>query len=74
MTSSVPALETMVVTRAVANLIRENKTFQIHSILQTGGSQGMALLDTSIKELVKSGTVSAEDAARYVEDAKAAAA
>jgi twitching motility protein PilT len=64
----------MVVTRAVANLIRENKTFQIHSILQTGASQGMALLDNSIRELVSKGVVKAEDAARYVEDAKAAAA
>jgi twitching motility protein PilT len=70
----VAALETMVVTRAVANLIRENKTFQIHSILQTGSAQGMALLDNSIKELVKTGAVSAEEAARYVEDTKAAAA
>jgi twitching motility protein PilT len=70
----VAALETMIVTRAVANLIRENKTFQIHSILQTGASQGMALLDNSIRELVQNGVVKAEDAARYVEDAKAAAA
>ena len=70
----VAALETMIVTRAVANLIRENKTFQIHSILQTGASQGMALLDNSIRELVQKGVVKAEDAARYVEDAKAAAA
>jgi twitching motility protein PilT len=70
----VAALETMVVTRAVANLIRENKTFQIHSILQTGSSQGMALLDNSIRDLVQKGVVKAEDAARYVEDAKAAAA
>jgi len=70
----VPALETMVVTRAVANLIRENKTFQIHSILQTGSSQGMALLDNSIRELVQKGVVSAEEAARHVEDARAAAA
>jgi twitching motility protein PilT len=70
----VAALETMIVTRAVANLIRENKTFQIHSILQTGASQGMALLDNSIRELVQKGLVKAEDAARHVEDAKAAAA
>jgi twitching motility protein PilT len=70
----VAALETMIVTRAVANLIRENKTFQIHSILQTGASQGMALLDNSIRELVQKGMVKAEDAARHVEDAKAAAA
>jgi twitching motility protein PilT len=70
----VPALETMVVTRAVANLIRENKTFQIHSILQTGASQGMALLDNSIRELVAQGVVSADEAARHMGDAKAAAA
>jgi twitching motility protein PilT len=70
----VPALETMIVTRAVANLIRENKTFQIHSILQTGSSQGMALLDNSIRELVQKGVVSAEEAARHVDDARAAAA
>jgi twitching motility protein PilT len=70
----VAALETMVVTRAVANLIRENKTFQIHSILQTGSSQGMALLDNSIRELVQKGVVATEEAARHVEDAKAAAA
>jgi len=70
----VAALETMIVTRAVANLIRENKTFQIHSLLQTGASQGMALLDNSIRELVQKGVVKSEDAARFVEDAKAAAA
>ena len=70
----VPALETMVVTRAVANLIRENKTFQVHSILQTGASQGMALLDNSIRELVSQGVVTAEEAARHMDDAKAAAA
>ena len=46
----------------------------IHSILQTGASQGMALLDNSIRELVQKGVVKAEEAARYVEDAKVAAA
>jgi twitching motility protein PilT len=64
----------MIVTRAVANLIRENKAFQIHSILQTGGSQGMALLDNSIRELVQKGVVTAEEAARHIEDRKAIAA
>jgi twitching motility protein PilT len=70
----VPALETVVVTRAVATLSRENKTFQIHSILQTGATQGMALLDNSIRELVAQGVVSADEAARHMGDAKAAAA
>ncbi len=66
----VAAIETMVVNRAVGNLIRENKTFQIHSILQTGASQGMILLDHSIKALLDAGTISREEALRYCEDAK----
>ena len=67
----VAAIETLVVTRAVGNLIRENKTFQIHSILQTGASQGMVLLDYSIKALLDAGTISREAALRVCEDEKA---
>ncbi len=70
----VVALETLVVTKAVSNLIRENKTFQIHSILQTGASQGMGLLDNSIKEHVKSGVVELEVAQRFCQDSKSLAA
>jgi twitching motility protein PilT len=70
----VPAIETLVITKAVGNLIRENKTFQIHSILQTGASQGMTLLDTSLRELVKEGTVTEEEALRHCEDPKVVAA
>jgi len=66
----VPALETLVVNRAVANLIRENKTFQIHSALQTGAAQGMRLLDHSLRELVQSGAVDRETALRHCEDPK----
>jgi len=67
----VAAIENLVVNRAVGNLIRENKTFQIHSILQTGASQGMILLDHSIKALLDAGTISREEALRNCEDAKA---
>ena len=66
----VAAIENLVVTRAVGNLIRENKTFQIHSILQTGASQGMVLLDHSIKALLDAGTISREEALQNCEDAK----
>jgi twitching motility protein PilT len=66
----VAALETLIVNRAVANLIRENKTFQIHSVLQTGAAQGMRLLDHSLRELVQSGAVSREVALRCCEDPK----
>jgi twitching motility protein PilT len=66
----VPALEVLVVNKAASNLIRENKTFQIRSILQTGGAQGMCLLDGSLEELVKSGVVSRDEARRHCEDPK----
>ena len=42
----VAALEILLGTRPVANLIRESKTFQLRSVLQTGATQGMCLLDT----------------------------
>jgi twitching motility protein PilT len=61
----VAALETLIVTRAVGNLIRENKTFQIQSILQTGASQGMCLLEDSIEALVAAGTITPEEAALH---------
>lgn len=64
----VPALEILVVNKAVSNLIRENKTFQIRSILQTGSAQGMRLLDNSLHELVRDGTISQEAARLQAED------
>jgi twitching motility protein PilT len=65
----VPALEVLIVTKAAANLIRENKTFQIRSILQTGAAHGMALLDASLAELVRSRVVSRDEALLHAEDA-----
>lgn len=64
----VPALEIMVVNKAVGNLIRENKTVQIQSILQTGAAQGMCLLDESLAKLVGDGTITKEEALRHCED------
>ncbi len=69
-TGRVPALEVMVVNKAIGNLIRENKTVQIHSILQTGAAQGMCLLDDSLTELVRSGTISADEARLHANDSK----
>ncbi len=66
----VPALEVLLVNRAVGNLIRENKAFQIHSILQTGANQGMCLLDSSLAELVRAGTIKREEALLHCEDPK----
>ncbi|MGE0641471.1 MAG: type IV pilus twitching motility protein PilT [Thermoanaerobaculia bacterium] len=66
----IPALEILLGTRAVANLIRESKTFQIRSILQTGGAHGMRLLDVSLAELLKEGVIARDEARRHAEDPK----
>jgi twitching motility protein PilT len=66
----VPALEILVGTRAVANLIRESKTFQIRSILQTGHAQGMCLLDTSLGQLVRDKVVARDEAVLHADDPK----
>ncbi len=63
-----PALEVLVNNKAIGNLIRENKTFQIPSMLQTGMTQGMCLLDQSLGELISSGTITREEAMRHAED------
>jgi twitching motility protein PilT len=56
------ALEILVCTPACANLIRENKTFQIPSVIQTGRKYGMQSLDNSIEDLLKRGWISADEA------------
>lgn len=63
----VPALEILLVTKAVSNLIRDNKTFQIRSVLQTNVSRGMRELDASLEELVSNGTITREEARRQAE-------
>ena len=68
--SLLPAIEVMVVNRAVGNMIREQKTVQIHSLLQTGSGEGMCLLDNSLADLVRSGRLAREDALRACEDPK----
>ena len=56
------ALEILVVNPAVANLIREAKTHQIVSIMQTGKAAGNQLLNDSLAALVNAGTVDYEEA------------
>ena len=58
----VAAYEFMVVTPAIANLIRENKTFRINSAIQTGKKFGMQLLDEHLLDLHKRGIVGATEA------------
>ena len=58
----VAALEILIANPAVRNLVREGKTHQIPSMIQTGKKYGMILLDDSIMDLYKKGIISAEDA------------
>ena len=58
----VVALEILIANPAVRNLIREAKTHQIPSMIQTGKKYGMILLDDSIMDLYKKGMISAEEA------------
>jgi len=56
------ALEILLVTKAVSNLIREGKTFQIPSIMQTARNSGMRLMNDALLDLVKKGLVEPDEA------------
>lgn len=62
----VAVLEVLINTPAVANLIREGKTFQIPSSMQTGKAQGMSTFENSVMDLVKSGQVNKNDAMAFL--------
>lgn len=62
----VAAFEILKNTKAVANLIREGKTHQIHSAMQTGQSQGMILFEKYVDDLVVKGKISAADAKTFL--------
>jgi len=51
------ATEVLVPTPAVRNLIREAKSHQIYSVLQTGGAHGMQTMDASLAQLVRAGKI-----------------
>jgi len=57
----VAAYEFMVVTPAIANLIRENKTYRIDSSIQTGKKLGMQLLDEHLWQLYDSGKIALDE-------------
>ena len=58
-------------TPAVRNLIRQNKSYQLISTMQTSRNQGMMLMDDSLGELVRSGEVRLDDAAAKAADPEA---
>ena len=58
----VAALEILIITPAISNLIREGKTFQVPSAMQTGRGIGMVTLNDALIDLVKKGIVDMEEA------------
>ena len=62
------ALEILIATAAVRNLIREAKTFQIPSMMQTGKKYGMQLLDDAIMDYVSKGWISPDEAYNKAND------
>ncbi|MBI4616341.1 MAG: type IV pilus twitching motility protein PilT [Planctomycetes bacterium] len=58
----VAALELLVVTSAISSMIREGKTYQIGSAMQTGGKYGMFLLNDSLQKLVQQRIVEPQEA------------
>ena len=66
----VAAFETLVAIPAIRNLIREAKTFQISSLIQTGSRSGMFTLDQYLGSLVKQRLVTAEEAMRKAQNTR----
>jgi len=60
------AIEVLMGSYAVAALIRERKTYQLPSVMQTGRRDGMQTLDDAILKLARDGAVSAEEANVYL--------
>ena len=58
----VPALEVMIGTQPIQNLIREAKVFQIPSVMQTSRKQGMSLMNDSLLDLVRKRVVEPREA------------
>lgn len=64
------ATEVLINTEAVANQIRENKTHQITTTIQSGASLGMHTMDADLKRLVREGTIDEEMALKYCSNVK----
>jgi len=64
----IPAVEILMKTHAVENLIRENKSYQIGTVIETSAEQGMISIDYSLASLVKKGIISTEIAMSFARD------
>ncbi|MDE4967694.1 twitching motility protein PilT, partial [Francisella tularensis subsp. holarctica] len=61
----VAAYEVLISNTCIRNMIKENKLSQIYTALQTGTAKGMATIEQCIENLLKAGTITPEEAAKY---------
>ena len=66
----VVAVEQLMANSAVCNLIRQGKTFQLPSLIQTGAAEGMVTMEQSLKSLHERGLVTYEEALEHAFDAR----
>ena len=66
----VPACEVMIATTAIRNLIREDRIFQISSVIQSGGVEGMQTLDQDLQRLVTQGKIERKVAMEIADNPK----
>lgn len=64
------ACEMLVNTTAISNLIREGKTHQVYSVMETSTREGMITMDRSVKDLYNGGQITEEDAAGLMKNPK----
>ena len=64
----IPASEMMIANPAIRNLIREDKIYQIPSLIQAGSQEGMHTLDQDLQRLLSQGVINREDALQIAED------
>ena len=58
----IPAYELLIANNAVSNLIRERRTHEINTVIETSSQEGMIDLNRSLAELVRSGEITVESA------------
>ena len=64
----IPASEVMIANHAVRNLIREDKIYQIPTLIQSGGQEGMQSLDQDLQRLLQQGKIERQDAIKVAEN------
>ena len=66
----VPACEIMVANAAIRNLVREDKIYQIPTLIQSGAQEGMQTLDQDLQRLIQQGSIEKNDAIKVADNSE----